>query len=310
MSTSNASLPFKPRVSVILPTFNRATWLPMSVPSVLQQSYTDLELIVVDDGSTDNTPGVMRQFDDPRLSYIRLPMNQGANTARNTGLQRAQGDFIAFQDDDEAWYPDKLLKLLEAFTPLPPTVGVVHNSAWVIDGDQQFHHGWTAPPDDMDFYTWILTNGGPAAPYMLVRRECFEHIGGFEERLPRYQDWELCIRLARLYRFVYLDEPLQTRHCPAQRIGTNQRAHLEALGLLLQIYFDDYLRLANRQFLAKRLYQVGHGLCQIGELSSGRWCLRKAMMLEPANFKSLLGFGLSLSGVKGYQAVTRLLKSA
>ncbi len=90
MTVSLVSQTHMPRVSVILPTFNRASWLPMSVPSVLQQSHTDLELIVVDDGSTDNTPDIMGQFNDPRLSYIRLPVNRGANAARNVGLQRAK----------------------------------------------------------------------------------------------------------------------------------------------------------------------------------------------------------------------------
>ena len=103
----------KPTVSVIIPTYNRAKWLKKSIQSVLDQTYRDLELIVVDDGSTDRTPEVVKSFKDKRIRYFRqtkkFPIkSQGAAAARNVGIKKARGEFIAFNDDDDLWKKRKL----------------------------------------------------------------------------------------------------------------------------------------------------------------------------------------------------------
>src|SRR6056297_1668487 len=102
-----------PTVSVIVPTYNRADALPRTVESVLGQTLDDLELIVVDDASTDDTPAVIDDYDDDRVQFVQHERNQGASAARNTGIDRAEGDYVAFLDSDDVWRPTKLEKQVQ-----------------------------------------------------------------------------------------------------------------------------------------------------------------------------------------------------
>jgi glycosyltransferase involved in cell wall biosynthesis len=106
-------------VSVVLPTFNRGYCLERAIRSVLGQTYPDWELIVVDDGSTDDTQAVLESFKDPRIRVFRHSVNRGVAAARNTGLAAARGEFIAFLDSDDEWRPDKLTKQLDVMTRAP-----------------------------------------------------------------------------------------------------------------------------------------------------------------------------------------------
>lgn len=102
-----------PLVSVVIPTYNRAEFLPRAVESVLRQTVDDFELIVVDDASTDDTEAVVERFDDPRVEYVRHGTNRGGSAARNTGIERSSGEYIAFLDSDDEWYPRKLERQVE-----------------------------------------------------------------------------------------------------------------------------------------------------------------------------------------------------
>ena len=104
-----------PTISVIIPTYNRADFIGRAIESVLDQTYQDFEIIVIDDGSKDNTENIVKSFDDTRITYIRLKDNKGAAVARNTGIGTARGKFIAFQDSDDEWLPQKLAKQMEVF---------------------------------------------------------------------------------------------------------------------------------------------------------------------------------------------------
>ena len=103
----------KPYVSIILPTYNRANQLPRAIYSVLNQTYENFELIIVDDASKDDTEAIVSQINDPRISYIKNQHNCGAAGARNVGIKNARYDFIAFQDSDDEWMPEKLAKQLK-----------------------------------------------------------------------------------------------------------------------------------------------------------------------------------------------------
>ena len=126
----------KPTVSVIIPTYNRAKLLPRAIKSVLNQTFKDFEVIIVDDGSTDNTEEVINEFQkhNKRIKYIRHEKNKGAAAARNTGIKIAQGEYIAFQDSDDEWLPNKLEKQMEIFESAPAEIGVVYTDygEWVI----------------------------------------------------------------------------------------------------------------------------------------------------------------------------------
>src|SRR5258705_10332336 len=109
-----------PKVSVIIPTYNRAECLRSAITNVLNQTFQDFEIVVVDDSSQDHTREVVNSLDDKRIKYIRHERNKGVAAARNTGVSNAKGDYIAFLDDDDEWFPEKLKKqcaVLEASSP-------------------------------------------------------------------------------------------------------------------------------------------------------------------------------------------------
>ena len=110
-----------------------------SIESVLSQTFQDFEIIVVDDGSTDNTEEVVNSFNDERIRYVRHEQNKGEAAARNTGIKLARGDYIASQDSDDEWLPEKLARQIEVFENSPPEVGVVYTGFWKLSHTYQEH---------------------------------------------------------------------------------------------------------------------------------------------------------------------------
>jgi len=131
---TQASKSGDPIVSVIIPTYIRAHVLAKAIQSLLNQTYQDFEIIVVDDGSIDNTEEVVKSFNDPRIRYIRHKENCGGSAARNTGIRAAYGECIAFQDSDDEWLPEKLEKQMQVFENAPAEVGVVYTGFRRIQG--------------------------------------------------------------------------------------------------------------------------------------------------------------------------------
>jgi glycosyltransferase involved in cell wall biosynthesis len=197
-----------PQVSVIIPTYNRALFVGEAIQSVLGQTFSDFELIIVDDGSTDDTETVVAQFNDLRIRYIRHD-NMGISGARNTGIRNARGQYIAFLDSDDLWLP----QLLEVEVPIldqNPDVGVICAKAQGIDsagsltfesrGYFQKYPNQTLKSMLYGDFTCIQTN--------LARRQCFERAGLFDESLVGRVDWDMFLRLAQHYSFAHVDRVL------------------------------------------------------------------------------------------------------
>src|SRR5712692_9764325 len=122
-----------PKASVITPTYNRADFLRVAIASVLNQTFQDLEIIVVDDASSDRTAEVVRRFTDELIKYIRHDINKGGSAARNTGIKNSTGAYVAFLDDDDEWLPEKLGMQVDLLENSPAEVGGVYTSYMVID---------------------------------------------------------------------------------------------------------------------------------------------------------------------------------
>jgi glycosyltransferase involved in cell wall biosynthesis len=197
-----------PIVSVIIPTYNRANLLPEAVQSVLAQTFADFELIIVDDGSSDNTQQVVENFTDGRIRYIYQD-NKGITGAMNTGLNAAQGSYVARLDSDDRWLPTILAEQV-AILQNNPTIGVVYAKAQAMD-----IHGHPlpqmlgAPPHfpGQHFKSLLYGDFGSAIS-TLVRRECYDRIGGYDTQLKANEDWDVWIRLARHHHFYFLDKVL------------------------------------------------------------------------------------------------------
>jgi glycosyltransferase involved in cell wall biosynthesis len=225
-------------VSVVLPTYDRAPLITRAIRSVLEQTFTDFELIVVDDGSTDGTPDAVADIADSRLRFIELGENRGAAAARNVGIRAASAPFVAFQDSDDEWLPTKLERHMRAFGTAGPDVGVVYSDMERIwdDGRREYHRS----PDVvrgvlLDPVTRFYQVCRLGIQSTVIRRECFAEVGDFNETFPALEDLELFVRLSRRYLFRHLDVPL-VRYYETNGLSKNMPAKIVARRLLLTLY--------------------------------------------------------------------------
>ena len=192
-------------ISVIIPSYNRANIIERSAKSVLNQTYKDIELIIVDDCSSDNTEEVVAEFAkyDSRVRYIRHEKNQGACVARNTGIDAAKGEYIAFQDSDDLWYPEKLEKQMAALESTGAEIlfckyKQILGGKFDRTGPGQYEEGFLNPVEDVF---------GIGTQTLIAKRYVFEEFR-FDSALPRFQDLELLIRVTEKYKLYCMDTPL------------------------------------------------------------------------------------------------------
>ena len=229
-----------PKVSIILPTYNRAYIIEKAIQSVLNQTYQDFELIIVDDGSTDNTEEIIKKLQekDKRIRYIKLETNKGAAAARNEGIKIAHGKYITFQDSDDEWLPEKLEKQMKIFETTPEDI-IVYTGFWRIDGDEK-----TYIPDinisnrEGNIHKELLKRNFIGTPSILLLKKNLEKIGMFDENLSRLQDWDLAIRLSKYYNFKLIDEPLYISYVLSDSISANDETFIPSIRIILFKYLD------------------------------------------------------------------------
>ncbi len=197
-------------VSVILPTHNRAKTLRRAIDSVLAQTHRELELIIIDDGSSDETPALLASYTDPRLKILAPGRLGSAAKARNCGLNQARGEFIAFQDSDDVWLVEKLARQLAFAAKHPQTAMTACGYIVFPAGRPPRYHGKELLADDHDFRSLFGGRGSQiSTPAWLVRRDRLQQLGGFDESLAMWEDWELSLRLEISGgQCQMLDEPL------------------------------------------------------------------------------------------------------
>lgn len=197
----------KPTVSVVMPTYNYGHYLAGALTSALGQTHADLEVLVIDDGSTDNTAAIMQPFlADERVRYYRRA-NQGPAAARNFGIAAARGTWVAFLDADDRWLPAKLEKqLARAATALAP--GLVYTRRLRMDAEgrplefkqPRLYSGWVLPQLFRDNFVCFSS--------VMVRREMLDSVGGFDTTVEHSEDYELLLRLTSRTPVDFVDEPL------------------------------------------------------------------------------------------------------
>ncbi|WP_066384290.1 glycosyltransferase [Anabaena sp. CA = ATCC 33047] len=190
-----------PLISVIIPAYNCEKTIKETIKSVLQQSFTNLELIVINDGSQDATLDIVAQIQDSRLKVFSFE-NAGGNVSRNRGLHRAKGEYISFLDADDIWTPEKLQSQLEALQNNTEAY-VAYSWTDYIDENGKFLVSGTHTTANGDVYEQLLVNNfleNGSNP--LIRREALIELGGFDESLKAAQDWDMWLRLAAKYNFV------------------------------------------------------------------------------------------------------------
>jgi len=201
------SLATSPAVSVVIPTWNRAEIALRAVNSVLEQSFRDLELIVVDDASTDDTVERLRAVTDTRLRIVRQSVNQGVAAARNRGLAEARAPLVAFLDSDDLWRPDKLERQVAAMQAASPRVGILY--CGIENRAPDTRDRWTPVARGPVFETMLeknLLHGLPSTG--LFRREVFDMVGGFDTSFPAIEDFEMWLRITRFWEVDFVPETL------------------------------------------------------------------------------------------------------
>jgi len=202
-----------PKVSVVIPTYNREEFIGQVVSSVLAQTETDFEILIVDDGSTDSSANRAATLVEANkhLRVLQHAKNKGAQAARNTGIDAASGEWIAFLDSDDQLLPDSLeVRLRKA---AEAGVEVVHSECLLLDLESSTPRPFGIPPLSGSVYRSLLENPGPAFPGFLVSKRALEQIGGLDESIVAYQEWDTAIRLARYYDFAFVSQPTFVYDC-------------------------------------------------------------------------------------------------
>lgn len=208
-----------PHVSVVIPMFNRAATIQRAVNSALAQSFRNIEVIVVDDASSDDSVAIVTAIDDQRVRLLRRDRNGGASAARNVGVAAARGELVAFLDSDDEWFPRKLEIQVTALESAPAGVGVSCTGVEM----HLLDHAITRlqPLEDSPDWARRVAMDCDLSPgtTQLTRRAVFDAIGPLDETLPRFEDWDWLIRYTRTGAIVPVREPLARVYNRRARLG-------------------------------------------------------------------------------------------
>lgn len=261
------------KVSIILPTYNRGDLLPRAVNSVIQQTFSDWEMILWDDGSTDNTKEIVSRFSDNRIKFY-FDENRGVSYARNRALEKAGGKYIAFLDSDDEWVNEKLerqVSIMETYPQIDALFGNFANINLARGGEgdgfaQDARSMAHLSTDHIENGIFLIAAGMPeilalgnfiATDTMMIRREVFDRVGGFNEGLRNSEDFELWWRVGLAgIQFAYVVEILMTRYKPAGSLSSpgleSSRNTLKALDLCRENSISagraDHLRYLDRLY--------------------------------------------------------------
>jgi glycosyltransferase involved in cell wall biosynthesis len=250
-----------PLVSVVIPTYKRGYCIAACIDSVLAQTFGDVEIIIVDDCSGDDTAERVAAFNDPRIVYLALATNQGGAVARNTGIGRARGEFVAFLDSDDTWLPTKLAKQVDGLQRGGARCALSYT--WLACVDDDGVETLRIHPDiDGDcFEQMLVSNFIGSFSNLVVRRELLVAQGGLDEAFRSCQDWDLFIRLCR-DGSVHCEREYLVRYLQsvtdAVRISTNPRSVVQGHRRILAKFAADYAAL--RAPARRRAYAVFMGL--------------------------------------------------
>lgn len=239
-----------PLVSVVIATYNMAQYLAQAVDSILQQTWQNLEVIVVDDGSTDNTSEIMSRYsNNAKVIYIRNE-NQGQPKAKNCGIKNTKGDFIAFCDADDLWEPNKLDVQMPLFSN--PAVGIVysevsnideHNQRYIKEGNEVRHTG--------KITNFMLLENFVPFGTSVIRRACIEKNGIFDEEFRMGIDWDLWLRYSLDWEFAYTPERTYIYRVWSGQMSTNYRGRYDHAVRILKKFVSTHSAKLNKKYVRK-----------------------------------------------------------
>ncbi|NQT82439.1 glycosyltransferase [bacterium] len=284
-----------PKVSVIIPTYNRREYVGRAIESVLAQTFLDHEIIVVDDGSTDKTSRVVAAYGD-KVRYI-YKRNGGSASARNLGIKHAKGRFIAFLDSDDTWLPEKLAIQISRME-LMRNVGLSYTDKQIVSEDGaviKASQGWRCPSGRI-FQKLLMDNYISTSSVVVCRRECFGRAGFFDETMPVSQDYEMWLRISYHYEVCYIDLPL-TRYLSHPGSISRQAEKVYACSIyavqrMVELYAGEspQIALAVRKKVLRVHRGFGVGFFRDGKFSQARSALKIAILCDPLDARSWVYF--------------------
>jgi glycosyltransferase involved in cell wall biosynthesis len=268
----------QPKISVIIPTYNRVHLIGRAIESVLNQTYQDFEIIVVDDGSTDNTEKLIKNFQkkDKRIKYIQHKENKGEGAARNTGIKISKSPFIAFQDSDDESFPQRLEKQIKVFENESQKVGLVYSDMLLISnkGQKKYFMSPRFTPENGFIYEKALNYEilGIGIGTSLMPKRCFKVVGFFDDKIPYFVDVEFFIRLSKYFYFYHISEPLinfyRLDYNGVENFNSSPKNLVISRKLILKKYFFDIKK--DRETLAKHYLSICISLYKNNEFEEAR----------------------------------------
>jgi len=300
-----------PKVSVVIPTYNRAYLLPRTIKSVLNQTFQDFELIIVDDGSTDNTKEVVEDFQkqDSRIKYIWQENSGGPAKPKNTGIKNSKGEFLAFLDSDDEWLPEKLEKQLELFEK-DKKLGIVGCGAFYInDNTKKTIINRIKRCENKNYFINFLSGtflGSSSS--IIISKDVFNNIGLYDESFSVADDWDLYLRIIPKYNFDFIDEPLFNYYIHDNNISGDCNAlkiaeeNIKIINKNKEKY-NNHLRIKS-----KILRSTGSFYLIAGDRKKAKLCFFESIYCNPFIFRNYLNLAIFFLGNNFYRILLRTKK--
>lgn len=307
---------YRPSVTVVIPTFNRLELLANAIRSVLNQTYQDFEIIVVDDASTESVESLIESISDPRIRLVQHSENLGEAASRNTALQDTRGKYVAFLDDDDEWFPEKLSKQVKILESAGDEVAATYTAfLWFSWPEQKLVGSRCAPVTNGNFNRKLMVRNVVGTPStVMVRKECLDKIGHFDPSIAYGVDHDLWMRIATSYRFHYIPEYLVKCHIHDNRLTNNLDILIQGQKDMLRKYPP--IHSMYRSYHSRRCLSLGEKLCLNRDVKRGKRLLISSIRFKPTNWRSyfdlfLLAFGYRafVQGRKIRQSLGRYVRT-
>ena len=274
-----------PKISVIIVTYNRPDSLSSAIESVLNQTYQNFELIVVDNGVEIPAKKIVESFDDTRIRYIQNDRNTDCAGGKNIGMKNAKGEFIAILDDDDVWFPEKLELQIEAFQK-NPEAGFCFTAV-----NQVFDHGAkdSIVPDGMDnYYERALSKfSGFLSITLMIRKSVIDDIGYMDEAFPSHTDIEWIIRIAKKYKGIGINKPLARVMSLGghQQMGSSMDRKIKGRIMILDKFKEEFEK--RPKVLAKHLLMLGKFYRNDGQYKKAKAVFKKVCKIYPVRKQAM-----------------------
>lgn len=292
-----------PLVTAIITTFNRAHYLEKAIKSVLRQDFSDYELLILDNSSTDHTAEVIQTFQDQRIRYIKHPPLNISQT-RNLGVAQAKGEFIAFLDDDDEWLPHKLRCELTLFQTVSDDVGLVYGGFQRMDTDGSvfYSHPPVLQGHILKDLLSLRDDFTGSASNPMLRKSAILALNGFDETVKTGEDWEFYLRLAERYRVRYVpDMVVNVRHHNGSRLGDRVQDYIDLEQQVMRRFAQQFAE--DKKLKSFYLQRLGGKMMRLGQKQDARRFLFQSIQ---TNYWNWFAYAQLLSSFLGRQFYLRL----